>query len=86
MELILDFQRAVADVIARKVPMPERIAMLREFRDKGLTADAAAEALEQMRAGKEEEIVDHIEDLLDIATGWCSASWLVWPAGPPRLT
>lgn len=74
------FAAAVEDVIARGVPWEERMAMLREFRDRGLSAKMATETMTQLCVGKTDEVVDHIHDLMDISTGWCSASKLIWPA------
>jgi hypothetical protein len=74
------FAAAIEDVIARGVPWEDRIAVLREFRDRGLTAQMATETMTQLCAGKAEEVEDQIHDLMDISTGWCSASRLVWPA------
>lgn len=54
------------------------MAILREYRDKGMTAKQAADALTAMAEGQEEAIEDQIHDLLDIATGWCGSSSLVW--------
>lgn len=81
-QVIDEFKAAVGAVIERKAPWDERIAVLREFRDRGLTAKEAAEALRQMAEGQPEEIEDQIHDLLDIATGWCARSALVWTSGP----
>jgi hypothetical protein len=70
---------AVRGAIERKAPWEDRRAILVEFRDKGMTAAQAAAALTAMaKAAGEGELQDHIHDLLDIATGWCGSSSLVW--------
>lgn len=82
--LLADFTAAVLAAIARQAPMAERRAVLCEFRDQGLTAKDAADALREMCVGVEEAMEDQLHDLLDIATGWCGSSWLVWPVDPPQ--
>jgi hypothetical protein len=77
--MIDEFTAAVRGAIERKAPFDERLALLREYRDRGLTAKAAADALKQMSQGTEENIENQIFDLLDIATGWCAPNWRVWP-------
>jgi hypothetical protein len=76
--LIEEFTAAVRDAIARLMPFGERVDILRAFRDRGLTAKQAEEALQQMRGGTDGESEDQILELLDIAVGWCGPGVRVW--------
>jgi len=71
------FACAIKAAIERKASLDELAALLREHRARGLTAAAALDALERLRAVNDD---DRILEIMDIVTGWCTPTRRVWPS------
>lgn len=57
----------------------ELVALLRRYRDLGLSQDEAKTTLEAMRADLSETDEDPVLDMLDVVTGYCRPGLRVWP-------
>lgn len=66
------FEKAIRESLLNGADLGAFILILREYRDKGLSADAALEVLQSLRAGAEEVTEDRILEIMDMAGGFCS--------------
>ena len=81
--LLRDFRAAACTATAEGTSLVEAHSMMCEFRDRGLSQADALRVLGELRASSKNEVVeDRVLDLLDLATGWCSASLRVWTSSP----
>ncbi|KAB2899945.1 MAG: hypothetical protein F9K40_09790 [Kofleriaceae bacterium] len=78
MELADELVATIGELLGRGAALTEYLPVLRQFRDRGLSASAAYAALERMRVGADEPTEDRILDLLDIASGYCGPGLRVW--------
>ena len=83
MGLADELAAAIRELLGRNAPLTEYLPILRQFRDRGLSASAAYAALERMRPAADEPTEDRILDLLDIASGYCGPGLRVWTPGAP---
>ena len=72
------FKNAVDNALQRGAPLDHFVAILIEFRDKGMSADSALSTLRLLRADAGEEVEDRILEIMDIASGYCAPDLRVW--------
>jgi hypothetical protein len=74
------FMNAISEALLREASMDELIGILREYRDKGLSAQAALEVLQSLRARADESTEDRVLEIMDIVAGFCAPHVRVWSA------
>ena len=70
-------KEAIDAALQRNAPLDDFVAILRQFRDGGITADSALAALESLRAGAG-STEDRILEIMDIVSGFCAPHLRVW--------
>lgn len=73
----------IAEAIRRDAPMEEFVAILRSYRDRGVTAESAYGTLDRMRVGVDDRTEDRILDVMDVVSGFCAPSFSVWNHAKP---
>lgn len=56
------------------------IAVIKAFRQRGLTQDDCADVLLGLRTGVDADTEDRLLEILDLVVGWCFPSRALWPA------
>ena len=72
------FESTIRDAIRSDASLPEVAALLREWRDRGLSSEAAASVLEKLRVQFDVDHEDRVLEVLDLVTGYCAPHLRIW--------
>lgn len=73
-----DFSQAVRNALASGCSLEEGVALLGEYKEKGVTREQVRAWLQELRAEADESSEDKILELLDVVTGFCAPRLRVW--------
>lgn len=73
-----EFIAEIRGAIERDASLEDYASILRKYRDRGLTAQAANDALRGVPSGGDARIEDRVLEVLDIVAGWCRPDLRVW--------
>jgi hypothetical protein len=82
--MIDELTEAVRNGLSAGVALGELIAILREYKERGLSQAEAQQALEALRASVapvDENAEDRVLEMLDFVVGWCLPTARVWNNG-----
>jgi hypothetical protein len=72
-------KEAIGAALQKKsASLDDFVAILRQFRDRGMTADSAYAALESLRGAGADSTEDLILEIMDIVSGFCAPHLRVW--------
>lgn len=72
------FESTIRDAIESDASLTEIAALLREWRDRGLSSEVAASVLEELRVKLDIDDEDRVLEVLDLVTGFCAPHLRVW--------
>lgn len=72
------FIAAIRGALRAQAPLDEYPALLRTFKERGLSREDAYEALAGLRGAADERTDDRIMEIMDFVAGWCQPRYDVW--------
>ena len=77
-------QQELVSAIRSDMSLQDIVALLRRFRDRGLTRDAAYSFLESLALNAPDEAErDRIDEVADFVAGFCSPHMRIWDDASP---
>jgi hypothetical protein len=74
-----DWQRELEAAVDSGMPLDEVVALLRQYKERGITRDQVYGVLESLRASAPDEATDdRIREVSDFVAGFCSPHMRIW--------